>query len=183
MTPAALHAAIDRSRAPGEQLYAVADAARDPELARAGFERFKLERYTLFPATIHPQMPPVGPYLIPVPFGAKYPFPDAGYFDLWAGRFGRSCGVLLTTAADLRTIWEHLRGVFLVEDERGTEFFFRFYDPRVLRDFFPSLTVAEAKQFFGPVKRFFAESDGGAELLVARPGEKGAIVERRAPTG
>lgn len=183
MSPAALHAAIEKSRAPGEHLYAVADAARDPHLARAGFERFKLERYSLFPATIHPQMPPVGPYLIPVPFAAKYPFPERGYFDLWCERFGTSGGVLLSTSGDLRTIWEHLRGVFLVEDERGSEFFFRFYDPRVLRGFLPSLTATEAKQFFGPVKRFYIESDGGSELLTARPGEKVVLVESRSLTG
>lgn len=179
MTPAALHAAVAAGRSSGEQLYALADAARDPELARAGFERFRLERYTLFPNNIHPQMPPVGPYLVPVPFAAKYPFPDAGYFDLWAGRVGTSAGVLLGTAADLRTVWEHLKGVFLVEDERGAEFFFRYYDPRVLRAFLPTLTPAEARQFFGPVLRFYAEADGGTELLVFRPGDRGVVADRR----
>lgn len=178
-TPAALHAAIERDRAPGERVYAIADAARDPLLARAGFEMFGLERYSLFPSRTSPQMTAVAPYLIPVPFGPRYPFRESGFLDLWADRLGGSGGILLGCAADLRDVWEHLREVFLVSDEGGNEFYFRYYDPRVLRGFLPSLTGAEARQFFGPVRRFYAEADSGAELLVARPTDAGVKIERR----
>src|SRR5438128_1168824 len=121
---AALHAAVERDRSPADRVYAVADAARQPLLARAGFELFDLERYSLFPANTAAHMSAVAPYLIPVPFAPRHPFPESGYLDLWAERLGDSGGILLTSAADLRTLWEHLREVFLVADETGREFFF-----------------------------------------------------------
>jgi hypothetical protein len=176
---AALHAAVERDRSPADRLYAIADAARQPLLARAGFELFDLERYSLFPPNTAPHMNAVGPYLIPVPFAPRYPFPESGYFDLWSERLGASGGFLLTSAADLRAVWEHLREIFLVADESGNEFFFRYYDPRVVRGFLPTLTATEAKQFFGPVRRIFVEADGGTELLVARPTDTGVRIDRR----
>jgi hypothetical protein len=177
--PTALHAAIERDRAPGERIYAIIDAARDPHLARSGFEQFELERYSLFPTRTSPQMAAVAPYLVPVPFAPKYPFAESGFFDLWASRFGGSAGVLLGSAAELRDVWEHLQDAFLVTDEAGSEFYFRYYDPRVLRAFLPSLEGAEARQFFGPVRRFYVEADGGAGLLVARATDAGVAIDRR----
>src|SRR4051812_26331407 len=156
---AALHAIVERARLPAERLYAVADAARDPQLARAGVEQFDLERFSLFPGNTSRQLATVAPFLVPVPFESKYPFRASGYFDLWADHLGVSGGILFTSSADVRVVWEHLRDVYLAGDDKGNEFYFRFYDPRVLRNFLPSLTAAEAKQFFGPARRFFVEAD------------------------
>lgn len=118
MSGAALHAFIERHRGAAERVYAVVDSARDPQLAFAGIERFGLERWSLFPSNTARQMAAVAPYLIPVPFEPRYPFATPGYFDLWAARLGTSAGILVTTAADTRDVWDHLRGQFLVADER-----------------------------------------------------------------
>jgi hypothetical protein len=177
---AALHAILERERLAADRLYAVVDAARDPVLARAGFEQFDLDRYSLFPGNTSRQLATVAPFLIPVPFESKYPFRTSGYFEMWAEHLGGSGGILFTSSADVRIVWEHLRDVYLAGDDKGNEFYFRFYDPRVLRNFLPSLTAAEAKQFFGPARRFFIEGDGGTEVLVARATESGVKTESRA---
>ena len=177
---AVLHAIIERERISAERVYAVVDAARDPHLARAAFEQFDLDRFSLFPGNTSRTLATVAPFLIPVPFEAKYPFRTSCFLDEWAEHLGGSAGILLTSSVDVRDVWEHLRGVFLASDEKGNEFYFRFYDPRVLRQFVPSLTGAEAKQFFGPVRRVFAEADGATEVIVARAIESGVKVEKRA---
>jgi hypothetical protein len=174
---AALHAVIERHRAAG-QLYAIVDSARDRPLAQAAVDRCGLQRWSLFPRTTTARMTAVAPFLVSVPFEARYPFAASGFFDLLAARFGGSAGVLLTSTADTHTLWEHLRDVFLASDEEGNQFFFRFYDPRVLRGFLPSLTHSEAAEFFGPVRMLFVEGEAPGEVLVCRPGSDGVRVER-----
>ncbi len=176
---AALHGMIERERLAADRVYAVVDAARDLHLARAGFEQFDLDRFSLFPGNTSRQMATIAPFVVPVPFEAKYPFRNSGYLEMWAERLGNSSGVLLTASADLREVWEHLRELFLAADDQGHEFYFRFYDPRVLRSFLPSLSAAEAKQFFGPVRCWFPEQDGGNEVLVARATSGGVKIEAR----
>jgi hypothetical protein len=46
----------------------------------------------------------------------------------------------------------------MVEDARGKEMYFRFYDPRVLRVFLPTCTAQEAQDFFGPSKHYVMEA-------------------------
>jgi hypothetical protein len=47
----------------------------------------------------------------------------------------------------------------LVSDENGKTFYFRFYDPRVLRVYLPTCNAEELDMFFGPVRNFFMENE------------------------
>jgi hypothetical protein len=51
-----------------------------------------------------------------------------------------------------------------VRSEDGKVLLFRFYDPRVLSVFLPICTPAQIEEMFGPVMRFFVETDGGAAI-------------------
>ena len=164
---AAWHAFLRRHCAGGQRLYAVADSARSRELAWAGFERWDLDRWSLFDRPA-PHMSEVAPYLIPVPFQPQYPYPDSGYLDLWASRLGNNGGLLLTTTAHERTLWQHLRDLFEVVDEQGREFFFRWYDPRILRVYLPTCTAEESREFFGPIEQFIVESETPGSAIVCR---------------
>ena len=42
---------------------------------------------------------------------------------------------------------------------------FRFYDPRVLRDFLPQCSPEEVTNFFGPVTQFLMADASGQKLL------------------
>ena len=173
-----LHAFLERQRTAAEQVYAIVDSARDPYLARAAFEQFALDRWSLFPTDTAAHMADVAPYLVPVPFEAKYPYSGSGFLDLWAETLGTCAGVLLTATAAARAVWEHLQGVFLAADEQGNEFFFRYYDPRILRGFLSSVTAADAKLFFGPVRQFIVEAEDAAEMLTYRPAPDGTRLVR-----
>jgi hypothetical protein len=43
--------------------------------------------------------------------------------------------------------------------------YFRFYDPRVLQAFLPTCTAEQLNGFFGPISRFFFQSDPSQEVM------------------
>jgi hypothetical protein len=71
----------------------------------------------------------------------------------------------------LQQVRAHLRQFLLVQDERGNQQYFRFYDPRVLRVYLPTCDAAETQQFFGPIDRFIVE-DGPELALWFLPGDR-----------
>ncbi len=165
---------IESERAEDDILYSVVDAARDTRLALACRKLLnEPARPLLERAGVH--MKNVGPYLTPVRPGGRY----GAYLDLYALGFGKSCGILLLSEAWPQAMREHLRSVMRVEDERGAEFFFRFYDPRVLRAFLPTCTGSEAKQFFGPIRRMLVEADTPNVMLICERTSGGARVLER----
>ena len=143
---------------PREHVYAVVDAARDNELAVAARSRFGLRLHTLFEGELAQYLDHAAPHLIPVRL-------DCEYVELWAEHLGRSAGILLLTNADTDALRAHLRRMFVVTDEHGEEYFFRFYDPRVLRVYLPTCTVEEGHDFFGPIRRILVESERPGMIL------------------
>ena len=135
------------------RLYGVVDAARSVELAYAAKTMFGADMQSLFLPDLHPHLWNVAPYLVPVE-------PQSGYLDHWAPHWDKNVGVLLVSAAPPDTLHEHLRKIFVVRDEQGQEYFFRFYDPRVLRGFLPTCSPAQLAEFFGPVDAFMAPTEG-----------------------
>jgi hypothetical protein len=129
---------------PGERLYGIVDAAQDKELAFEARDRFKLPIRMLFQGEAAEYMGDVAPYLIPIDPGSEY-------LESWAERWDRNVGILLTSFADPLKLFRHLREIFVVKDEEGQEYFFRYYDPRVLRAFLPTCTPEQAREFFGPI--------------------------------
>lgn len=142
----------------GESLYAIVDAAQDKELAFEADERFQLPIRMLFQGAAAPYMCDVAPYFIPIA-------PQCEYLESFASRWGQSAGILLASRADPIKIFRHLRQIFVVKDEEGQEYFFRFYDPRVLRVYLPTCTPEETKTFFGPITRFLVEGSQPDILL------------------
>jgi hypothetical protein len=63
-------------------------------------------------------------------------------------------GVFLVTDVDLPALRKHLRTLLVVRHPDDRKMYFRFYDPRVLRDFLPGCTAAELRTVFGPVEAF-----------------------------
>ena len=122
----------------------------------------------------------VAPYLVPIAYRPKYPYEGSGYLDLWAERLGSSAGILLVTPADPESLRDHLGELFHVTDEaEAHKYFFRFYDPRVLRTYLPTCTPAEAKEFFGPIRHYLVESERFGRMLSYRPGRSGVEVNER----
>jgi hypothetical protein len=148
---AALRAAIELR--PGESLYGVVDAAQDEgQLAFEAQRRFGVQIRMLFHGEAAQYMGHVAPWLVPID-------PDGGYLECWAERWGKNPGILLTSAAPPEKLFRHLREIFVVKDEGGQEYFFRYYDPRVLRVYLPTCTPSDSLGFFGSVCSILFEAE------------------------
>jgi hypothetical protein len=156
---------------PGERLYGIVDAAQEKDLAFEARDRFNLPIRMLFQGEAAQYATEIAPYLIPID-------PASEYLESWARRWGKNAGILLTTAADPGKLFRHLREIFVVKGEEGQEYFFRYYDPRVLRTFLPTCTPQEAAEFFGPISLFLVEADEPDFAVPFTMTEKG-IQQRR----
>ncbi|RMF85393.1 MAG: DUF4123 domain-containing protein, partial [Planctomycetota bacterium] len=92
-------------------------------------------------------------------------------------RIGESAGILLLSDAEPADMFAHLRKLFVVTDEDGGEYSFRFYDPRVLRLFLSSCDAAQAEEFFGPARMVLVEAESPGALLVCVPARTGVKTE------
>jgi hypothetical protein len=117
----------------------------------------------------------LAPYLIELPRSSPF---KSWWFEQW----GKSVGVLLESQASLLELRRHFRTLTIVRDAERTKYFFRFYDPRVLRVFLPSCTADELRQFFGPISAFYCEEQGGGELLAFTHNDGELSLERRPVT-
>ena len=76
--------------------------------------------------------------------------------------------VLLSSTEDVELIRAHLRKFLMVALESGALMYFRYYDPRVLRDFLPTCDSNQLRQFFGPVAAFTVQGEVDGEWLIFR---------------
>jgi hypothetical protein len=53
----------------------------------------------------------------------------------------------------------------IVRDPSGNRLVFRYYDPRVLRVYLPTCYIGELGTVFGPINRFWTESDDREDML------------------
>lgn len=153
---------------PGERLYGVVDAARALELAEAARDRSDFTRWhgTLMRGPLAPFVQHVAPHLVEIDI-------DTSYVDAWAGSLGQAAGILLISSAAPAELIAHLRTLFVVTDDGGEQYSFRFYDPRVTRLFLPTCDETQVREFFGPVRLVIVESTQRGTLLVYNAGGEG----------
>ena len=183
ITGAALHAFIESQREPGEKLYGLVDSARDKELAFEGARQFGWELQWLFSEGTAQQMRDVAPYLVPITFETSYPHRESAYLDLWAARLGGNAGILLLTNSEPPQLRDDLSWAFQVADEDGNDYFFRFYDPRVLRHFAKVCTLGQAKNLFGTVRQILVEGESPGAILACAVDSDGVVIESADLTG
>lgn len=103
----------------------------------------------------------IAPYLIEV-----IPYPDDSSESELMGLFSdegamtrfnwhEELGVFIHSRYDFDTVLRHLRHFPVMKDENGKWFFFRFYDPKVLRNYLEVIATSPEKlnKFFGYEKR------------------------------
>ncbi len=83
--------------------------------------------------------------------------------------WGMFWGVFLGSDQSFEETRRHLRRFLIVDNGSSAKSLFRFYDPRVLRVFIPSCEPAQRKDFFGPVRCFFAETEPAPGLTAFTP--------------
>ncbi|MCX6270834.1 MAG: DUF4123 domain-containing protein [Bacteroidetes bacterium] len=80
--------------------------------------------------------------------------------------WGDSWGVLVYADHDLKKLVKHFQKFLTVNTEDGEAYYFRFYDPRVLRVFLPTCDQTQLKDFFGPVNYLICEDEDSAFAFV-----------------
>jgi hypothetical protein len=133
-----------------EPLLAILDAARDQrvlELLRNSGEKYE----SLYEGKQAEDLANFAPYLVEFTKSSRL-LPTL----LEAG-WGKSWGVYLTSSKTFVEVRKHFRHFLIVEKEDGKHVYFRFYDPRVLREFLPAFNKSEAREFVGPVDCFLVE--------------------------
>jgi hypothetical protein len=148
---------------PGDFLYAMVDSARSPELVETARKTKGIVVKSLLVGPLGDAISEAAPYILAMT-------PDSPFMEKWAGHFGGSAGILLVTPADLDTLFEHLRDIYVAKTEDGEKYYFRYYDPRVLRVYLPTCTREELGHFFGPIRAFYVEGEEPGVLLRYRNG-------------
>lgn len=97
-----------------------------------------------------------------------FTFQNDSEFAKWlmGNGWGNSWGIFIETQLIIEELRKHLRRFLIVKSEEGTEMYFRFYDPRVLRIFLPTCDEEQVKEFFGPVERFIVEGETREEAIL-----------------
>jgi len=80
--------------------------------------------------------------------------------------FGKRWSIFMQSPHRLADVVRHLRKFTVIEDQEGTAHFFRFYDPRTLRQYLPVLNTQQAAAFFQGVDAFYCENDIRPEELL-----------------
>jgi hypothetical protein len=158
-----------------QPFYAVVDGCQAFDLICKTKQQFALEARMLFegPATTHEEIGEVAPYVCAVNS-------DRYFLEEWVEILGHNVGILITSDVSSKVMYKHLRKIFISQDETNQEYFFRFYDPRVIRGFLPSCRPDEINQFFGPIRSIIVE-DIEPGMLMAYWRSEGFLVTRRLP--
>ena len=141
----------------GERLYTIVDACQDKELAFEAKTNFKQPIRSLFSGAGTESMADYAPYFIPIDL-------ESEYLERWCESWKNNAGILLVSLEQPLRLYNHLRDIFVVKDEKGQDFFFRYYDPRVVRTFLPTCTSSELRIFFGPISRILCRPDNVSTL-------------------
>lgn len=141
-------APLDELRALAEagRLYAVLDACDTPSVPAMAREVGEARAVSLYRGSAEEEYWAIAPYLFAV---------DGALLDwivetLWAEPFG----IFAVADTDLEAVRRHFRRFLRVKSPEGEDWYFRFYDPRVLKTYLRSCTRSELSEFFGPVSLF-----------------------------
>ncbi len=147
----------DLKRPEGTRLFGLVDGARALPLAAAASQNGS-QIYSLFEGESASDLWEVAPYVFAVD-------PEEPILEAWAPWAGQNPGILLLAKGDAEALQKELRKLFVVADEEGQEFFFRFYDPRVLRKLMPTCSAKQLAELFAAIEVFLTETEDGIGVI------------------
>jgi len=154
-----IRTALWPARAPRwSKICAVVDCARDERIFTA-VEASRLDKCCLYAGRLPWVLVRAAPHLVVLEAEDRFTrlLIDEGWGNSW--------GVYFRTEVPMMEVRRHLRTFLRVKDERGRILIFRWYDPRVLRRYLPTCTAYELEAVFGPIERFYCESEDGGALF------------------
>ena len=146
-----------------ERLHAVLDAARSDRILDLLTCSLDPHR-SLYDGAQGEKLAEMAPYLVRFlpdsPLLAR--LVDEGWGERW--------GIFLTSTHSFQDVRRRLRRFLMVEDdETGEQFYFRFYDPEVLRVFLPAFPPRQAGELWTEIDSFLYEDEHGALVRKDRP--------------
>ena len=144
--------------APANQWFAILDAARGPQVG-VWLQHCGLQTQSLYEGESAQEHDEWAPHLVKLDLDA------ASFTELGQKGWGDSWGVFLQSDASFSELRRHFRKFLKVRLPDGELAYFRFYDPRVLRDFLPTFSAEELPAFCGPVQRFVMEAPEKGQAL------------------
>jgi hypothetical protein len=122
---------------------------------------------------MEPDMQEVAPYLVELREGD--PFAD------WVieNGFGRHWGIVLRSRLEHDQARRRFRKLLFARGDDGDSLFFRFYDPRVFREFIPRCTEPDLWPWFDDVDCYLVEAGAPAPTLlrISAQNEERVVVE------
>jgi hypothetical protein len=136
----------------GTGLYAIFDAARDPQVLDLLKAASGLKRLSLFDGDLRERMVDAAPYLVEIP-------KDSAELELLIrGSWGKGWATFLAAGTmTFDAMRAQLRRSLMVELQGGQKAYFRFFDPAVLQTFLAGSTPKEWAAFAGGIKEFIVE--------------------------
>lgn len=136
-----------------QELYMIVDAAHDERIFAALSSSKNLHCCLFNEEHIAPELEAVAPHLIKIRH-----LDDFTNLCLHQG-IQHNWLVLFTSSAEhIMQLRLHFKHYSLVTNERGREFLFRYYDPRVLPGFIAACTSAEREKLFAQLHDFYIPS-------------------------
>lgn len=150
----------------GQTVFAILDGASAPDLP-THLAQLNPPHVCLYRGELEPDMAAVAPYLALLERDA--PFTDWVLSNGW----GAHWGIFGTAQADLPALKRHFRSFTTVIEHSCRTLFFRFYDPRVWREYLNTCNQEELIKSFGPVSVYHQEDEEGSIIvrLYLRQGE------------
>lgn len=143
-----------RALARAGTLFAILDACDAPAVPPKVESLGDARGVSLYKGTAEERYADLAPYLVAVDDDVL----DWILTTLWSEPWG----VFAQSAASLEDLRTHFRKFLIARGPNGEEWYFRFYDPRVLAKYLPTCTEPELREFFGPVTAYGAtDPDAG----------------------
>lgn len=131
------------------QLYGVVDCARDPRLY--DLVQSCPEKNCLYAGRLTEKLARASPHLVRLD-------KDAPFTRIWRSEgWGKAWGILCRSELDIVHLRRHLKKFLTAELPTGQKVIFRFYDPRVWRVYWPSLSEEEQSVWLEGVESFTVE--------------------------
>jgi Domain of unknown function (DUF4123) len=142
-------------------LFAILDACDTPSVVEKVKELGDQRAVSLYRGSAEEYLESIAPYLVVV---------DTELFDWINGTlWSEPWGVFAISDSSLAALRTHFRKFLLVESPAGEEWYFRYYDPRVLARYLPTCTETELNEFFGSVSTFaVTTAEAGPLMRIAR---------------
>jgi len=126
------------------RLRAVIDACDDPAVWRRAQEVGEEHAVSLYKGRAEEDLAAIAPYV----FLVDEPLYDWITETLWPTPWG----FFALSEEPLEALRHHYRKFLVAESPQGAEWYFRFYDPRVLQAYLATCTEGELTEFFGPAR-------------------------------